>query len=998
MKQIYQMKKAAKRESYLCKFTFLTLHIMLLIIADFYHISEIERNRNTMNKFKSMPSVKRNWLTFLGAFGLLCIILICATLIRNPIGPNIKLIFTLIFAGVVLAAIAMIALLIRRAVQNKRINVVGTFFLSLALILVIVANLIISMFSSAINAFLTGSPTSSGAVAPYTIKSQELTERLEAEGLVLLKNEGNTLPLSTNSVNVFGYGSTNIVYGGAGSGAADESKNINLQTALANVGITANPALTQFYIDHWVEPLEFNIFDLFGNDYSLYEPSVTEFSDSLITEAKAFSDTALVVISRAGGEGGDLPMDMAAEGYSGAASGAHYLELAPNEQDMLAMVEANFEHVIVLINSSNAMELGFIDSEGVDAAIWIGGPGSTGLGAVARALTGEVNPSGRLADIYAYDVTSSPAYYNAGNFTYTNAGTDENEIHFVDYAEGIYVGYRYYETAAVDGYIDYDTAVQYPFGYGMSYTDFTQTMGDLKISDGNISVDVTVKNTGSAAGKEVVQLYYTAPYTKGGIEKSHVVLAAFEKTTILAPGASETVTLTFAIEDMASYDYKSARGYVLEQGDYEIKLMANSHDVIDARTYTVTADQFGRDSDQSQAANAFDYAASDVQYVSRADWAGTMPAARTTDREASAELLAHITDYSLTDDPDATPLVFKKNGLKLKDMVGLSYDDPEWELLLQQLSVNDMIALVKGGGYKTERIASISKPATIDIDGPAGMNGLLTGIMGVQFCSEVVIASTWNVELAWEMGKTVGEECDASGVSGLYGPACNIHRTPFAGRNFEYYSEDSLLSGKMAANVVQGASSVGVYAYVKHFALNDQEQNRSGLNTWSNEQAIREIYLRPFEIAVKEGNATAMMSAFNRIGYDWAGSNNSLLQTVLRDEWGFRGMVLTDMNMAPSDYMAISRGIESGNDISLSPLQLDSIDASNATTRMHLRTASHNILYTVANSNVFTLNHASGLPGWISLLVIVDVFLLGLITLGYIRCTKKKIPKAKLAK
>ncbi len=948
-----------------------------------------------MNKLKSMPLVKRNWFIFLCTFVILCLILTGATFIRNPIGPNIRLIFDLIAAGVVMAGIAMFILLIFRAVRNHRIRIILSFLLTLVLIIVLIANVIISTFSSAINAFITGSSAAPEAVAPLSQQSRDLTEKIESEGLVLLKNENNCLPLQNQNVNVFGYGSTNIIYGGAGSGAADESKNVSLQTALANAGLNANPALTQFYIDHWVEPMEFNIFDLFGNDYSLYEPAATEFSDTLIAEAQAFSDTALVVITRAGGEGGDLPMDMAEAGYSGAAPGAHYLELAPNEQDMLALVEANFDNVIVLINSSNAMELGFLDSAKVDGAIWIGGPGSTGLNAVAKALTGEVNPSGRLVDIYAYDVTSSPAYYNAGNFTYTNAGEDERTSHFIDYAEGIYVGYRYYETAAADGYLDYDKAVQYPFGYGLSYTDFTQTMSDLTVADDSISVDVTVKNNGTVDGKEVVQLYYTAPYTKGGIEKSHVVLAAFGKTGLLAPGASETITLTFAAQDMASYDYQNTKGYLLEAGDYEIKLMNNSHDVIDSKIYTVSTDVKGRSSDDTQAANVFDNAAGEVQYVSRADWAGTMPTARTADREASAELLAQMADYGLTDDTVAVPLVFQKHGLKLSDMTGLSYDDPKWSQLLEQLSVKDMITLVKGGGYKTERIASIGKPATIDIDGPAGMNGMLAGIMGVQFCSEVVVASTWNIELAGEMGQAMGEECAVNGVSGLYGPACNIHRTPFAGRNFEYYSEDSFLSGMMTANMVKGAASVGVYSYVKHFALNDQEQNRDGTCTWANEQSIREIYLRPFELSVKEGNATAMMSAFNRIGHDWSGSNNSLLQTVLREEWGFRGMVITDMNMVPSGYMDISRGIESGNDLSLSPLQLEKIDGSNLTTQKHLRTASHNILYTVANSNAFDVVQSSGLPSWISLLVIVDVLLLGLITLGYIGCTKKKEPKAK---
>ncbi|MGM9537463.1 MAG: glycoside hydrolase family 3 C-terminal domain-containing protein [Candidatus Onthomonas sp.] len=898
-------------------------------------------------------------------------------------------------------SVIVLGLFLFRAVKNKSVRKVGSALLCVVLVALLIFNIAVARFNVVINQFLSGQD-SSDEISEAEAASKSLTQELESEGIVLLKNEGNSLPLAEKKVNLFGYGSSFSAYGGAGSGAGDESKNVSLKSGLEAAGFTVNEDLSNFYAGLEEKKDTGNVFNMMGNDFNIHEPAISEYGD-LIDSAKAFSDTAIVVFSRAGGEGADLPLDMAE--YTGGTAGRHYLELTENEEAMLSMVEENFGTVIVIVNSSHAMELGFLENDSIDAAIWIGCPGSTGMNAVGDVLSGKVNPSGRLVDTYAYDATSAPSYYNFGDFTYTNSkhlggysGNDESYYKFVDYAEGIYVGYRYYETRYIDnatGVCDeeaYQAAVQFPFGYGLSYTTFEQSMSDLTVADGSISVDVTVTNTGDVAGKEVIQLYYTAPYTVGGIEKSHVVLAAFDKTDLLQPGASQTMTLTFAVDDMASFDYLGAGCYVLDAGDYEIKLMANAHDVIDSRIYTVDSTitysgDNSRSSDLIAAETAFAEYAGDVQYVSRADWEGTLPTQRTADREASAELLADIADHSVAEDPDAEPIVIKDNGLTLADMIGLDYDDPQWEKLLEQLSVEDMKKLIGTGGYQTLSISSISKPSTVDIDGPAGLNGLVSGVSGVQFCSEVVMASTWNQELVERMGQALGDEAVANGVSGIYGPGANTHRSPFGGRNFEYFSEDGLLAGKMAAAEIRGAMSRGCYCYVKHYALNDQDTNRSDLCTWANEQAIREIYLKPFEIAVKEGGTTAVMSSMNNIGSTQAGSCKSLCTTVLRDEWGFQGMVITD---AYGFGMDISSGIAAGNDMALSTTGATfTSDTNSNTVQQQMRTACHNILYTVANSNAFDLIDTS-VPWWIWLLSSVDAVALILIASGFVAATRKK--------
>lgn len=940
-----------------------------------------------------------------------------------------------IMLAVILLALAILAFAVIRTIRSRKRDSEevktekkkkkikrGIFatLLTLALVIVVVANVMINQFNVVINQFLNGSNASDEEmVKTATEDSKSIIQEIEEEGIVLLENKDEALPLDDEKkVNVFGYASENPTYGGSGSGAGDESENITLAQGLEDNGFEVNSDLTEFYKEHTVEKKETNIFSLDGGDYNIYEPAISEYTDELMDSAKEFSDTAILVFGRNGGEGGDLPIDMA--GYEGGDAGRHYLELQSVEEDLLKMVEDNFENVIVIINSSNAMELGFLEEKAVDAALWIGGPGATGFEAVGRVLNGEVNPSGRLIDTYAYDATSSPAYYNSGDYSYLNSehevmgmgGTTTESYKYVDYAEGIYVGYRYYETRWIDnsnGECDekaYHEAVQYPFGYGLSYTEFTQKIDSFEVKDGTVSVDVEVTNTGDTAGKEVVQVYYTAPYENGGTEKSHVVLGGFGKTQTLESGESEIVNISFAVEDMASYDYIKEGCYVLDEGKYEIKLMSNAHEVIEKETYTVDEkivynEDNKRSTDEITAVNHFDDVSngSGLTYVSRADWEGTLPTERIMEKEAGEGILEAMANTSeLEDAGDEKITTGADNGLSLANLRGKDYDDEQWDALLDQMTIEEMSNLIGYGAYSTQAVSSINKPATTDLDGPAGLNGLTSGISGVQFATEPVLAATWNQELAERFGECFGKEANAYGVSGLYAPAMNIHRTPFSGRNFEYYSEDSLLSGKMGSAVVRGASSQGVYCYIKHFALNDQETNRLGVATWCNEQAMREIYLKPFELSVKEGGATAVMSSMNRIGTTWTGASYDLLTTVLRDEWGFKGMVITDY-ITGAPMTDVDHALQAGNDLMLTNMGSVPTKASTGTGtgQQAMRNACHNILYTVVNSSAYD-NADTSIPSWIFMLIAADIVLLALITFGYMKLTGSKKAKKKVIK
>lgn len=871
----------------------------------------------------------------------------------------------------------------KKLFKNNKWFIIG---MSFVLVLFSVASIAINMFSNVIDLYLATNQVDETTLTEAQNNSMALTQSIQEEGIVLLENKSSSLPLTdTKNINVFGIGAVSTVFGGSGSGASDESSNITMQQGLENAGFSLNPTLTDLYQANKPEKNQQDNFNLTGGDYNIDEPDMSILTDEVMAEAVDYSEVALIVFSRNGGEGGDLPMDM--EEFQNGTPGKSYLELQDIEVDLLNRVkESGFKDIIVVVNSSNALELGFLEDETITGALWIGGPGSTGNNALGSVLAGDINPSGRLVDTYAYDVTSSPAYYNAGDFAYLNSRTNDNNYEkFLNYNEGIYMGYRFYETRFVDnatGSIDedaYNELVQYPFGYGLSYTKFEQEITDSNVEDGTVNLTVEVTNTGDTAGKEVVQVYFTAPYLEGGIEKSHVVLADFDKTASLEPNASEELELSFKIEDMASFDYLNEKAYVLDEGTYEVKLMNNAHDVIDSFSYeqaeTVVFDEEARSSDLVVATSQFDHAEADLLYVSRSDWEGTLPTERTPHQDAPEEVLEAIRNIPIEDEDSDEDIVFADHGLVLSDLAGLDYDDPKWDQLLEQVSVEDMVRLIGYGGYATQAIDSIEKPATTDVDGPAGINALLTGMTGIQFNSGTVIGSTWNTDLANEMGEAFALEALANNVVGLYAPAVNLHRTPFSGRNFEYYSEDPLLSGKMAAEVTSSSLEHGVYMYVKHFAVNDQEINRLGVATWSNEQAIRELYLKAFEIPVKEGNTTAMMSSFNRLRPVWAGGDDALLNKVLRDEWGFDGMVITDYNY--QWFMDADQAIRNGGGLMLTPVGREPSNLSTNTNsgRQALRNATKNILYTVANSAaVETFNQA--FPWWLLAYVVVSALVM----------------------
>ncbi|MBA4688551.1 MAG: glycoside hydrolase family 3 C-terminal domain-containing protein [Candidatus Galacturonibacter soehngenii] len=822
--------------------------------------------------------------------------------------------------------------------------------------------------------------------------SKALTEQIGKEGTVLLKNTDGMLPLSQDvkKLNVFGWASTNPCYGGTGSGSVDTSTCVTLLQGLTSAGYELNTELTNFYTDYSATRPEVS---MWAQDWTLKEPTKDSYSDNLITNAKDFSDYAVVVITRVGGEGADLPTDMSAVTYEGNPgdfeAGQTYLELSKTEKDLVDLVTENFEQVCVVINSANPMELGWVDEyDEIKSVLWMAGPGETGFKALGSILNGETNPSGKLVDTYVYDLKETPSFQNFGAFAYDNA----EGYTFLNYVEGIYVGYRFFETYYLDNEEGYQKAVQYPFGYGLSYTTFEQTMGELNRDfDGNISFDVTVKNTGDKAGKDVVEVYYTAPYTEGGIEKSAVDLIEFAKTDELAPGESQTLSITFNEEEMASYDTYGNGCYVLEAGDYDIKIMSDSHTLIDKKTYTVNQDivyneSNKRTSDAVVATNQFDFAEGDVTYLSRAnnfenyDIAIAAPSNYSISAENAANLTNVETYVIENNEEDTMPTTGAKNGIKLHELRGLDYDDPKWDTLLDELSIDDMKNLITYGGYQTSEISSIGKISTTDADGPAGFSSFFnTAIRGTAFPGAVMIAATWNKDIAYERGVAMGNESDGIEVSGWYGPAMNIHRNAFAGRNFEYYSEDGVLSGIMAANEVSGAASKGLYAYIKHFALNDQETNRLALLcTWSNEQAIREIYLKPFEIAVKVGKTGAVMSSFNYIGNQWAGGCKELLTNVLRDEWGFRGFVITDY-FGGYGFMDADKAIRAGNDLMLSTTGENGAtpdDTQSATAVTSLRKASHNILFTTVNSKAYE-NYQSGLhlQNWMKTAIAIDVLL-----------------------
>ncbi len=914
----------------------------------------------------------------------------------------------LIGIGVVLALAIVLTIVAVKFKKPLKKLVRSSAWIACLLIVALIVNAILigPMYSMVSMVFSNGGDISEQSIT----KAQDLCEQIADEGFVLLKNDG-LLPLSGDvKLNTFGWSATNPVYGGTGSGSLSGLyETVSLLKGLENAGISYNEELVKFYTDFRSARPGIG---MMGQDWTVPEATIADYeSAGIFDNAKAFSDTAMIVLARSGGEGADLPTSLdpnVPDTFNDDGNGTmfsqtglryseypedldaskHYLEPTTRELAMIDRVTKEFDNVIVVINASNAMELGWVNSyPSIKAVILAPGPGQTGFNALGNIITGKVNPSGRTIDTFVADLTATPSFNNIGEFQYTNLA-DVSPMsygfpvtpNFVNYVEGIYVGYRWYETAAAEGVIDYDKEVVYPFGYGLSYTSFEQTMGEISEKDGTISFDVTVKNTGSVAGKDVVEVYFNPPYTNGGIEKSVANLVAFAKTSELKPGASETVKISFSVEDMASFDYLNAKAYVLDAGDYEISINSDSHNKLDSKIYKVDSKVvYGADnkraSDETAAVALFDYAAGDLTYLSRADSfanyeeATAAPTNFEMSDSAKAGFYNH-TNYDPTqfNDPnDVMPTTGAQNGLTLADLRGKAYDDPQWEKLLDQLSVDDMVNLIGVGGYQSVAVSSVGKTQQVDCDGPASLNNNFTGKASIGFPAGVVIAATWNTELAKEFGRSIGEMADEMDVSGWYAPAMNIHRSAFAGRNFEYYSEDGFISGKMAANAILGAAESGVYAFMKHFAMNDQETHRTDmLCTWSNEQAMREIYFKPFEISVKEGHCNAVMSAFNYIGNKYAAATTELQNTVLRGEWGFRGMVLTDY-FGGYGYQDADILIRNGNDFCLTPQATDFSkvsDTTSATSVLAMRQASKNILYTTANSRAYANGINGGTAKW----------------------------------
>jgi len=869
-------------------------------------------------------------------------------------------------------------------------------------------------------------------VADYETKAEAaeagraLSEIIVQEGIVMLKNN-NAMPFPSGAkVSVFGKNSVNLSYGGSGSGGKSHDNDKTIFDSLTAAGFEYNPVLKDFYEDDSASgsgrSSNPSIENAGISTLLTGETKQSSYTDEVKDSYDDYKDAALIVITRIGGEGWDLPRAMA-DGY-GVSSTSHYLQLDVNERDLIkAVADEGFTRIVVIINSNNPMEVGFLDDPThyaydarINGCLWIGTPGDSGILGLGSILKGEVSPSGRLVDTYARNFRNDPTYVNFGNNAlsgsevvpvdrgnyYSVDGSITNHNYaFVDYEEGIYVGYRYYETRGAGDENWYDQNVVYPFGYGLSYATFTQELinepqGETIVKDELIEFKVRVKNTSTVySGKEVIQIYVTAPYTSGGIEKPYVMLAAFAKTDVLAPGQSQTIDIEINPYDFASYDQITNECFVLESGSYEIKLQSNAHDIIDSFTMNVLAPGISwKEGALDDVSNLYDDLDDQLGTIlSRSNWLSTYPAPRTEDEiimDAATKTALESRDsgnpLNVTD--EEYPTFGKSGDLKYYDLFGKDYNDPLWDDLLDQLTTDEMIRLVTDGQFKTLDIASIKLPETIIADGPFGF----VNFMGINdpydfaacayYPSQVVLASTWNAKLAEDFGKAIGNEAllgnekgDGIPYSGWYAPGVNIHRSPFGGRVGEYYSEDSFLSGKMSANQTKGASSKGLIVVVKHLAVNEQETDRNGIATWLTEQALREIYLKPFELTFKEGGTHAAMSSFNRIGTKWGGGDYRLLTQILRNEWGFQGFIISDFNNN-NEYANAAQMVYAGGDLHLFTVNSKwwDPDTSDATDMTILRTATKNIIFAVANSNITNVDVVGyRLPVWQELLIIADV-------------------------
>lgn len=890
-----------------------------------------------------------------------------------------------------------------KSIKLSRKNSIIIMAVSIAVaVILIVANIVTGIYSGLITVAL----SSGGTVSSE--EGKKTCQEVEAEGIVLLKNRDGALPLSSDEKNLalIGQDSVDFVYGGAGSGSVDTANAPTLKTALEKSDFRVNTTLWNFYETGAGKAYRKQVPDSSGKgSFAVNEVPQSVYTDAVLSSMDN-DDVGVVVIGRSGGESADIPTTPLASGYL-------YLEPDKDELDMIAMACGKFDKVIVIINSNNAMELGFLEDPAyanVKAALWVGAVGQEGMYAIGEVLSGKVNPSGRLVDTYAYDSLSAPSAQNMGSYSITNASevTDyaNNAKNYLVYQEGIYVGYKYYETRYEDavlgqgnaGDYDYEEVVQYPFGYGLSYTEFDWSDMTVEETEDAFDISLTVTNNGGYAGKDVVEIYMQSPYINGGIEKSAVELVGFAKTDVIETDGSQTVTVSVAKESMKAYDADTAKTYVVDAGTYYFAAGRNAHDALnnilvsknadvdgdselvyeyvqserDAETYSRSAATGNAITNQFEEADANYY--DECTYLSRQDWQGTMPvgAYKGGSWEAPDRMIADLNWYRADEVVNDSTKTMPEQGstataYRVTDLVDADYEDERWEQIVSQLSWNQVTRLVRMGGYSTIQIDAIGLPATQDKDGPSGVSGTLVGgTSTMAWPTEVVMASTWNVELMEKMGELIGEDSIGAGITGWYAPGANIHRSPYSGRNFEYYSEDGFLSGKMGAAEMRGVRSKGVIAYMKHFALNDQETDRYGNAIFAPEQSIREIYLKGFELIVTEGGANAAMAAMNRIGTRWAGAHKGLMTEVLRNEWGFEGMVITDQaSVSGMFYQDMISGLWAGTDLWLntnsSYWSLDDY-RDNATVMSYVHRAAKNIIYAITNSNAVQ-DYGSGKTG-----------------------------------
>lgn len=830
--------------------------------------------------------------------------------------------------------------------------------------------------------------------------SKKLCEDVANEGAVLLKNEDDALPLAADETDIalLGQNSVDFVYGGSGSGSVDTDQAPTLKTAFEREGYHVDETLWNFYTSGPGKSYRKTTPDQAGNgNFAVNEVPQNAYTSDVLNSLKN-DDVAVVSLGRSGGESADIPTSNLKTGYT-------YLQIDQDERDLLKLACDNFEKVILVINSNNPIELGILEDEeyeNIKAAIWIGGVGQEGIYAIPNILKGDVNPSGRLVDTYAYDSKSAPSIQNLGDYNISNSSVDRGNKYLV-YGEGIYVGYRYYETRYEDkvlnqgnaGDYNYSTQVQYPFGYGLSYTTFEWSDFQVQESEDKSSFEVTVHvtNTGDRAGKDVIELYAQKPYTEGGVETSAIELVGFDKTIELDPSSSADVTITIDKEDLTSYDYQTAKTYVLTPGDYYFAIGRNAHDALNnilALKGKTVNDGMDYDGNSALAKLAFEQETTDsttystaetgnkitnlfedvdinyyseYTYLSRSDWEGTYPTTFLNGTwNASQDLLNDLKFYDVntdaSDDEIINDYTFVQNSdsttYTVHELIGVSYDDPKWDDLINQLSYSQMTRLIRLGGYSTIQIDKIKLPSTQDKDGPSGVSGtLVSGVSSMAWPAEILMASTWNTDMIKQLGVLFGQDTISINVAGVYGPGANIHRSPYSGRNFEYYSEDAHLSYAMAKSEIEGLRSKGVITYTKHFFLNDQETNRYGGAIFANEQAIREIYAKGFQGAV-DGGTNAMMAAMNRIGSRWIGAHKGAMTDLLRNEWGFEGMVITDQaSVSAMFYQDIISGLWAGTDIWLNTNQSfwQLTDYQNdKTMQYYIHRAAKNICYAITNS------------------------------------------------